>query len=369
MKCKINKTSLKKVFMPILPSLLAVLIALIVGGTIMYSKGVNPFIAYGAMIKNSFYQSSPKFPLNGLAKTLVYATPLMFSALAVMISFKAGMFNIGVQGQLIAGGIGAVVAGTFINTYLDPLGITNILITLFVAALFGFLWASIAGILKSKFNINEVISTIMLNYIMVNLQRYLISPKIGPLVDPNQASNLSRKVTEATRLPLFFFEQTKQNLNLGFFIVIILLILTYYFFEKTKLGYEIKAVGFNPTASENAGINPKLIAFIAMGLAGAVAGLGGAERVLGGAAEYRFTDTIMADYGFTGLAIALLGKNNPLGIFLASIFYASLEIGGQTLQRQFKLEKEIVLIIQALIIILVASENLFKYYLNKRKGK
>ena len=361
-------TKFKKTFYNMLPSLLAVLIALLAGAVIMLSRGVNPFEAYFAMFKTALYQSSPKFPFNGLAKTLVYATPLMFSAIAVMIAFKAGLFNIGVQGQLVAGGLGAVLAGTVITRYIDPFGITNILITLFVAGLFGFLWAALAGFLKSKYNINEVISTIMLNYIMINLQRYLINPVNGPLKDPASSNNQTSKVFEASRLPLFFFNYTKQNLNLGFVIIILIIILTYFFFEKTKLGYEIKAVGYNPTSSENAGINPKLISFIAMGLAGAVAGLGGAERVLGGAAEYRFTDLIMSDYGFTGLAIALLGKNNPFGILVASIFYASLEIGGQTLQRQFNLDKEIVFIIQALIIILVAAENLFKYLLAKRKG-
>ncbi|WP_156298914.1 ABC transporter permease [Streptobacillus canis] len=359
----------KKTFYNILPSLLAVFIALLAGAVIMASRGVNPIEAYGAMFKTALYQSSPKFPFNGLAKTLVYATPLMFSAIAVMIAFKAGLFNIGVQGQLVAGGLGAVLAGTFITTYLDSFGILNILICLFVAALCGFLWASLAGFLKSKYNIHEVISTIMLNYIMINLQRYLINPVNGPLKDPTTNNNISEKVFEASRLPLFFYEQTKQNLNLGFILIIVIIILSYFFFEKTRIGYEIKAVGYNPTSSENAGINPKLIAFIAMGLAGAIAGLGGAERVLGGAAEYRYTDLIMGDYGFTGLAIALLGKNNPFGIFFAAIFYASLEIGGQTLQRQFNIDKEIVFIIQALIIILVAAENLFKYFLNKRKGK
>ena len=352
----------KKSVYNMLPSLLAVIIALIAGSLIMISRGVNPIEAYAVMFKSALYQSSPKFPFNGLAKTLVFATPLMFSAIAVMFAYKAGLFNIGVQGQLAAGGLGAVIGGTVVATNLKFLGPINILITLLVAAAFGFMWAAIAGVLKSKFNINEVISTIMLNYVMINLQRYLINPSTGPLRDPASSNNQSSRIDEVSRLPLFFYNYTKQNLNLGFIIIIVLVFLSYYFFEKTRLGYEIKAVGYNPTSAENAGINPKLISFVAMGLSG------GAERVMGGAAEYRFTDLIMGDYGFTGLAIALLGNNNPFGILVASIFYASLEIGGQTLQRQFKLDKEIVFIIQALIIILVAAENLFKMLLSKRKG-
>ena len=152
-------------------------------------------------------------------------------------------------------------------------------------------------------------------------------------------------------------------------IAVALCILTYYFFKKTSLGYKIRAVGYNTTSAENAGISPKLISFISIGIAGAIAGLGGAERILGGSTFYIYTDGIMGDFGFTGIAVSLLGKNNPIGIIFASIFYASLEIGGQTLQIDYKLDKEIVYIMQALIVILVAAENLFYYMLKKKEGK
>ena len=164
-----------------------------------------------------------------------------------------------------------------------------------------------------------------------------------------------------------FSKITKQNLNIGFLIAVIIAVLVYIFFKYTKMGYNIKAVGQSETVSENSGINPKKMMFIAMGLAGAVAGIGGAERVLGGAAQYTFSDQIMGDAGFTGLAVALLGKNNPFGILIASIFYASLDVGGQMLQQKYQVDKEIVLIIQALIIIFVAAENLFKFFIAKRR--
>lgn len=356
----------KKMMYNMLPSILSVLIALLVGAVIMISRGVNPLQAYQTMFVSALYQSSPKFPFNGLAKTLAYATPLIYVALAVMLSFKAGMFNIGVQGQIVAGGLGAVIAGTIIAPIL-PIGPLNILVAMIFAALFGFVWASIAGFLKARFNIQEVISTIMLNYVMLNFQRYLINSTNGPLRDPSTSNNITKVVHESSRLPLLFFNYTKQNLNAGFILAVLLAVGLYYFFKKTKLGYQIKAVGYNPTAAENAGINPRLIAFVSMGLAGVLAGLGGAERVLGGAADFRYTDMIMGDFGFTGFAIALLGKNNPFGILVAAIFYAALEIGGQTLQLKFHVDKEIVFIIQALIIILVAAENLFRFMLNKKR--
>lgn len=350
----------KKFMIAFLPSFISVLIALIIGGIVIYIKGVNPFVAYGSMMKAAFYQNSPRFPFSGLARTLVYATPLLFASLAVMFSFKGGLFNIGVQGQMIAGGLGATLVGLYCHNAFG-----NIFVALFVAALFGFIWAGIAGFLKAVFGINEVISTIMLNYIISPFQNWLLS---GPLKDPNSSNLQTAPVYEGVRLPTIFQNITKQYLNIGLIIGLVTCILIYYFFKKTTLGYKIKAVGFNITASENAGINTKWMIFLSMAIAGAIAGLGGAERILGGSTYYVYTDYIMGDFGFTGIAVALLGKNNPFGIIVASIFYAALEIGGQTLQLQYHLDKEIVYIIQALIIILVAAENAFTFIM-KRKVK
>lgn len=358
------KTKLSNILQGILPSILAILMAFIIGSVIIMLKGVNPLMAYGSMFKVAFYQTTAKYPFNGLAQTLVYATPIIFASLAVMISFKGGMFNIGVQGQMVAGGLGATIVGIYFKDYL-PNTFVGITVALLVAMLFGFIWAGIAGILKSRFGVNEVISTIMLNYIMVNIQNYLL---VYVMKDPNSANTQTEKVASVVRFPTFFQSITKQNLNLGLIIAILVVIIFYYFFKKTKLGYDIKAVGYNPTVAENAGINVKFIAFISMGIAGAVAGLGGAERILGGSTLYAYTEPIMGEFGFTGLAVALLGKNNPIGILFASIFYAALEIGGQTLQIRYGLDKEIVYIIQALIIIFVAAEAFFKMIVKKRKG-
>lgn len=355
-----KNSKISKNLKAILPSVIAIFVALFVGGIIMASKGVNPINAYISMFSAAFYQSSPKSPfMSGLAKTIIYSTPLLFSALAAMIASKAGMFNIGAQGQMMAGGLGATIVGLYAHGIF-----ANVFVAILAAMLFGFLWAGIAGILKARFGVNEVISTIMLNYIMTELIIYLIG---SPMRDTVTNQFQTFKIQESTRMPILFGEITKQNLNIGFIIGVITVILIYYFFKKTKLGYDIKAVGFNPTVAENAGINPHVIAFIAMGIAGAVAGLGGAERILGGSTQYAYTERIMGDFGFTGLAVSLLGKNNPFGILIASIFYASLEIGGQTLQLKYQLDKDIIYIIQALLIILVAAENIFKYFINRKE--
>ena len=354
---------MSKKFKEMMPSLIAVLIALIIGGIIMISKGVNPIFAYADMAKSAFYKTSPRSPfMSGLARTLLTATPLIFSALAAMVAFKAGLFNIGAQGQMIAGGLAATFWAVTFRNYV----IGNLLIVLIVAMVAGFLWAGLAGYLKSKFGVNEVISTIMLNYIIIEFQNFVLN---GPLKDTKAGNTQSEKVFEGAKLPTLFFKITKQRLNLGFVIVVLLVIGIFFFFKYFKKGYEIKAVGYSETVAENAGISPKKMMFLAMGLAGICAGLGGAERVLGGSAQYVYTESIMGDAGFTGLAVALLGKNNPFGILIAGIFYAALDVGGSTLQLRYQVDKEIVSIIQALIIIFVASENLFKFFVSKRKGK
>lgn len=355
------ESKLKKWGYSMFPSFCAIFIALIIGGIVIYAKGANPIMAYGSMIKAAFYQTSSRFPFNGLAKTLVYATPLLYSSLAVMFAFKSGLFNIGVQGQMIAGGLGATVVGVYFHGIFN-----NIFLALLVAALCGFILAGIAGFLKAILGINEVICTIMLNYIMAFFQNYLLT---SPMKDPASSNTQTLPLAEGVRLPTLFQEITKQYLNVGFILAIFICIGVYYFFKSTTLGYKIKAVGHNITASENAGINTKLIAFLSMGIAGAIAGIGGAERVMGGSTKYIYTDLIMGDFGFTGIAVALLGRNHPIGIIFAAIFYAALEIGGQTLQLEYRLDKEIVYIIQAIIIILVTSENAFKYFLDKRREK
>ena len=352
---------MNKKYVEILTPLLAVLTALIIGGIIIQLNGVNAFEAYGQLFKSAFYQANPKAPfMSGLAKTLLTATPMIFVGLSVMIAFKAGLFNIGAQGQMIMGGVAAAVVGIYVkNAFLG-----DFVTAIIAAGIAGFLWASISGYLKAKFGVHEVISTIMLNYIAINLQNYLLN---YPLKDPASQNVQTMKVLEPARLFLLA-PSTKQKLNLGFILAIAAVILVWYFFGKTKQGYEMKAVGLNAGSAENAGIKIKKNIIFAMGLAGILAGIGGAERVLGGSAQYAYTELIMGELGFTGVAVSLLGKSNPIGVFIAAIFYASLEIGGQSLQ-SMRIPKEVVYIIQALIIIFVAGENLFRYMLSKRGGK
>ncbi|MBN1469596.1 MAG: ABC transporter permease [Fusobacteriaceae bacterium] len=343
------KNKIKDLLTPIL----AVLIALLIGGIIIHYLGEDPIEAYGYLFSGAF-SGQREF-----ARTLTEATPMIFTGLSLLIGFKAGLFNIGAQGQVIAGGIAAVTVGAFLNNTL----INNFLVVLIVAALAGFLFAGFAGFLKAKFGIHEVITTIMLNYIASAFEQYCLNYplKAGGVDGP---SPQTPPVLEAARLPQIFAE-TNTHFNIGFIIAVASAILVWFIFKKTVLGYEIKATGHNLTSSENAGINVRKIFLITMGLSGLFAGLAGAERVLGGIGQYTYKSGLMASYGFDGMAIALLGKNNPFGVIIAAILFAALRVGGSEMQFQTDVPNQIIIIIQALIILLIAAENMFKIFFDK----
>lgn len=341
----------------ILIPVIAVTIALLIGAGIVAYLGENPMTAYYYLFTGAF--STQK----AIARTLLEATPMIFTGLAVLFAFKGGMFNIGAQGQMIVAGITAAGIGAFVTNSL----INNVVVVILIAALTGFAWAYIAGFLKAKLGVHEVISTIMLNYIAMNLDQYLIN---YPLKQggPNGPNPQTPPVMEISRLSQIL-PQTNEALNYGFIIALVAVVVVWFIFEKTVLGYEIKAVGHNPTASENAGINVKFIMAISMGLSGALAGLAGAERVLGGVGQYTYKQGLVATYGFDGIAVALLGKNSPLGALAAAILFAALRVGGRAMQFNTSIPSQIVMMIQAIIILLIAAENMFRFIIEKRKGE
>jgi len=205
----------------------------------------------------------------------------------------------------------------------------------------------------------------MLNYIALNFEQYGLNYPLkagGPMGPSPQTP----PVFEASRLAMLM-PDTKVALNVGFIIAVIAVILIWFMFEKTITGYEIKAVGLNPTASENAGINVKWRILFAMGIAGSLSGLAGAERILGGVGQYTYRQGIMGSYGFDGIAVALLGKNSPVGALFAAILFAALRTGGRSMQFNTSIPSQIIIIIQAIIILLIAAENMFHSILDKKK--
>lgn len=346
--------NLIKKFENIIISFLAVFIAFLIGGAIILYLGENPLEAYSYLFKGAFIGKK------AIARTLLEATPMIFTGLAVLFGFKGGMFNIGAQGQvimsgLIAGGMGGFIANHFIN---------NTFVVLLVAVLGGFIWAGIAGVLKAKLGIHEVISTIMLNYIAMSLEQYGLNYPLkqgGPLGPNPQTPPVMIQARLSQLMP-----DTRTPFNTGFIIAVIAVIVVWFILEKTVFGYEIKAVGNNPTASENAGINVKRVVILTMALSGLIAGFAGAERVLGGATQYVYRQGLMATYGFDGIAVALLGKNNPIGVFFAAILFAVLRVGGSAMQFNTNVPSQIVIMIQAIIILLIAADNMFRMLIERR---
>ena len=342
-----------KNFLNILVPISAVFLALVIGAIIVLIMGENPLTVYYYLFTGAFDGIVPT------ARTLLEATPLIFTGLAVLLAFKGGMFNIGAQGQMIMAGLSVAGIGGFIANHF----ISNSFILLIIGGVVGFFWAGIAGYLKAKLGVHEVISTIMLNYIAINFEQYCLNyPLKGPGINPQ-----TPPVIEIARFSKLL--DIRVPLNTGFILALIAVIVVWFILEKTVLGYQIKAVGFNRTSAENNGINVKFIIFLTLGLSGFLAGLGGVERVLGGVGQYSYKSGLTASYGFDGIAVALLGKNNPFGALIASILFAGLRVGGRAMQFNTAIPNQMVIMIQAIIILLVASENMIRGWLEKLISK
>lgn len=352
----------KRYILNIVVPILAVLLALIIGGIIILCRGGNPIEAYTALFVGAFSNE------RNIAKTFLEATPLIFAGLSVLIAFKGGMFNIGTQGQMMMAGITAGILGGVLPNLVEtnviassPLYsiLSNIYVMFIICGAVGFFWAVIAGYLKAKFGVHEVISTIMLNYIALNFEQYCLNN--NTLVPGGNAQTPA--VVESARFGKLL--DINVTLNYGFIIALIAVALVWFIFNKTTLGYKIRAVGNNPTAAENNGINVKLIMWLTLGISGFIAGIGGLERVAGGVGQYSYKGGLIATYGFDGIAVALLGKNNPVGALLASILFAALRIGGRAMQLKTNVPSEMVIMIQAIIILLIAAENMIRSWLEK----
>jgi len=299
-----------KLFDASLP-ILATLAALIVGAVMLLLLKVNPIEAYSAMWEGAFGSK------NALAETLVKATPLLLVGLGICISFRGDVINIGGEGQMIVGAILGTLVGI---TLVDWSGWVVIPVALLVGFAGGAIWGGIPGILKAYFNVNEILSTVMMNAIAVQLMNFLLR---GPMIDPSQADLASKipqtaRLSEAFRLPRLI----PTRLHLGALIAVVLAVLVYFLLWRTSWGYRIRAVGQNPHASKYAGIKVKNYVVLALVLSGAFAGLAGAMQVYG--VNFRMiTDGSASGFtgsaGFNGIVAALFGQLHPIGTIPASI--------------------------------------------------
>jgi simple sugar transport system permease protein len=354
--------------------LAATVLAFLIGGVAVAATGNNPASAYQAIFEgtglNWFFPwvsgDARAGAARDLQQTLLVATPLMLTAIAVAFAFRAGLFNIGGQGQLWAG----VIVSIYIGTHLEGTPrVLHILLALIGAILAGMIWGGIAGILKATTGAHEVITTIMLNWIAIFGGKYLFELG-GPLQGPQESIPSSSKIFDSAKLwPIW---GNLQALHSGLFIALLCLVLYYVLVNRTTLGYQIRAVGFNPEAARYSGISVNRNYFYAMGVAGAFAGLAGGLEITG----WRFgTDVSNFDtnfVGFTGIAVALLGRNKAVGILFAALLFGALQVG--TSSRQLdpevfppELASNLSTIIQALVIFFVGAELLIVYAWRARK--
>lgn len=331
--------------------LLAVFTALVIGGIIIWLAGGNPIQAYVGLFQGAFGSAK------ALSETAVWATPYILAGLAVALAFRGGLFNIGAEGQLALGAVAAAWVG-----YALPglLGITipaiiHIPLAIGMGILFGAIWAAIPGALKAYTGAHEVINTIMMNYIALNTVSFLLN---GPMKDkaPNNVIARTPEIALTARLPVIFPD---LRVNWGFILALFCAWLVWYLLWKTTLGFEIRTVGANPDAAKYAGINVKWLITLTMAFSGALAGLAGAIEVVG--LNYRHELGFSLGYGFDAIAIALLGKTHPAGVVLAAILFGGMRNGATRMQFLTQIPVDIISIIQALILLFVAADEIIRY--------
>jgi ABC-type uncharacterized transport system permease subunit len=343
---------------PLTP-ILAALAAFLVGAILLLGLGVNPIQAYGALIQGAFGST------NSLADTVVKATPLLFVGAGICIAFRGGVINIGGEGQFVVGGLASTWAAL---TFTDWPGWALITFSLLLGFLAGALWGAIPGALKAYLNVNEILTTIMMNQIAVQLMNYLLS---GSLMDPKQVEAGSF-IPQTARFPLAadLPRLVPTRLNLGVLLAILAAVLVWLLLWRTTVGFRIRAVGLSPQASRRAGIRVERYAMLALILSGALAGLGGGAQVLG--VNHRmFTDGSATGFtggaGFNGIVAALFGQLHPIGTIPASIIFGALLVGANAMQRAVQVPSSLITALNGLVVVFVVGSDLWRRKLARQR--
>ncbi|HEU5213915.1 MAG TPA: ABC transporter permease [Gaiellaceae bacterium] len=373
----ISRISLKQRAGGIIVPILTALIAFVIGGLVVLATGHNPLHAYNDILDGSGLNwiihpttSVVDTSAYNLSQTLLQTTTLILCGLAVAFAFRCGMFNIGGQGQYF---IGLYIANWLGHDLAGMNPVPHILIAVAAATLGGAVWAGIAGFLKAAVGAHEVISTIMLNWIAIWIGSWLFGDG-GPLQNPaNATAPISNDIANSAKLPVFWGDQDLQGLHIGFFVAIAALVVFWAILNRTTLGYEVRAVGFNPDAAAYGGINVRKNLVRAMAISGAFAGLAGALDMLGYLYHYGQSDIPVSAVGFLGIAVALLGRNTAVGTGLAALLFGALLFGTtHGLQSGVSsidpgLAGNLTYIIQGLIVLFVGADVLILSVWNSRR--
>ena len=340
-------------------TLLSIIIGFAVGALFLVIMGLSVGQAYGKLFQSIFSS------IKSISYCIVYATPYIATGLSVAFSFKTGVFNIGTEGQFVVGSMSACVVGILLGGL--P---AYVLIPLcfLAAALAGALWGTIVGILKTRWGINEVLSMIMFNWIAFFLSNYIAG---FPAIHSEGNAEATRNISDNARI--LFSKDFISRLNLcptanwGILVAIVLTVVVYIIIEKTTLGYELKAVGFNKNAAEYGGINVNRSILTSLAISGALAGIGGALLLLGMGGRISVFSS-QEGYGFAGIVVALIGVTNPFGVFVAGLFYGAMTYGGSKLNL-VGAPTQVVSIIMGTIVFFIAISSIFSYLKNLKKDK
>ena len=334
---------------------LAMLAALLIGAVVLLLLKVNPLEAYAAILNGVFGSMS------GFTQSLVKATPLLLVGLGICIAFRASVINIGAEGQIVLGALGATAWALGFRSWPAWLLIPS---TLLFSFLSGALWGFIPGVLKARFRVNEILSTVMMNAIALQLMNLLVR---GPLIDQAGVAAgtylaQSERLPEAAWLPRLI---PQTLLNAGALLAVALAFVVYLFLWRTTIGFRIRAVGLNPDASRYAGINVAFYQALSLTLAGGFAGLAGAVEVMG--VHHRMLEGITSGYGFSGIVAALFGGLHPLGLIPAAWLFGSLLVGADKMQRAVQVPSALIDMLLGLVVLfVVGSSHLSKRWATRR---
>jgi simple sugar transport system permease protein len=339
---------MKRVLYSLGVPLLAVFTALVIGGLVIAATGGNVLRAYQGLWEGSLGRPQ------SISETLVWSTPYIFGGLAVGLAFKAGLFNIGVEGQIGLGALASAYVGYAVKDVPFPF---HAFLAIVAGCLAGALWGAIPGFLKARTGAHEVIVTIMLNYVAIQMTSFLVS---GPMKDPNPliANAQTPKILQTARLPALLLDP-QYRLHWGFVIAVLAAVFIWWLLNKSTLGFEIRTVGANPQAARYAGIAVGKTIVVAMAISGGLAGMAGALEVVG--LNFYHTAGFSVGYGFDSIAVALLGRGDPIGVLPSAFLFGGLAAGASRMQFLSQIPIDIIKLIQALVLIFVAAPALIRW--------
>ncbi len=335
-------------------TIFSIVISFVFGAIVLAIIGIDPILSYSTLLDGIFGT------VKNMSYSVVYATPLIFTGLSVAFSFRTGVFNIGAEGQFVMGSMMACVVGILV----DAPSFILIPLCFIAGAAAGVVWGLIVAYLKVRFAINEVLSMIMFNWIAFYLSNYIAGLEA---IHNESGAEATKNVSDSARIlfPEAWRDALAPTSNWGILLALIAVIIIYIIIDKTTLGYQLKAVGFNRHAAKYGGINVNRSIYMAMGISGMLAGIGGVIQLLGMGSRISVFSS-QESFGFQGISVALIGASNPIGVFFAGLFYGGVKYGGSKLNL-VQTPSEVVNIIMGMIVFFIAISHIFKF--TKKSGK